>query len=297
MRYPAEPIVVSSKTPFTFTSNDGGPIPSGVASVNVFIDGLLFRGLRQSSASLFFEASLTVPSSFPDGVHLVSWQGADHVSNTEVAGRRAITLDNTPPDALLTEPDPGDRIHGNQKVEGTANDLHFDFYRLEFAVTGTTVYFPIERQSLFGSAVTNGLLARWFAAHLPRGSYTLRMTVQDVVENSSTVTVDGFKGGRPGTIVSPPPPIPLPAFIRSIGGKGKGAGDLRLPVGVTAGADGQVYVSDTQHHRIEVFNSMAEFDFEFGRHGAANGHFNQPEGVAVAVGSQGRLYVADRYND
>jgi len=125
--------------------------------------------------------------------------------------------------------------------------------------------------------------------------------------------VIAFKGGKPGTIVVPPSPVPVPVFVRSIGMKGQGAGEMRLPVGVAVDSGGRLYVTDTQNHRVEAFNSMAEFDFEFGRHGVSEGNFSQPEGVAAfAPGDEThpspcplpgngrgleRLYVADRMNN
>ena len=295
-RYPTIPIVVSSKTPFTFRSIDGGLIPCGVAGVTVFIGEEPIGFLTASSASLYFEAQISIPDKYPDDEYILGWQAIDHVGNIEQAGSVHVTLDNTAPAASITVPLPGGRLKGNQKVKGTATDPHFDFYRLEFAAGGTTLFTPIERQSEFSAPVVSDLLARWFAAHLPRGAYTLRMTVEDVVRNRSVVTLDLTKGGKPGTITPPAPPGVVPTFVRAIGVKGQGNGQMRLPIGVAVDAGGLLYVADTQNHRIEVFNAMAEYDYAFGRHGAGIGHFNQPEGDAVAVSGEGRLYVADRMN-
>ena len=57
---------------------------------------------------------------------------------------------------------------------------------------------------------------------------------------------------------------------------------------------GQVYIADTDNHRIQVLNPDLTFSHLFGKKGSANGRFNKPGDIAID--SQGLVYVADTDN-
>lgn len=75
-----------------------------------------------------------------------------------------------------------------------------------------------------------------------------------------------------------------------------GAGILNRPHGIAMGPDGNLYVADTNNHRIAVFGPDGNFIRAFGTHGFAPqpGVLNEPWGVAVSP--DGRVYVADTWN-
>ncbi|MEM7453362.1 MAG: NHL repeat-containing protein [Planctomycetota bacterium] len=79
------------------------------------------------------------------------------------------------------------------------------------------------------------------------------------------------------------------------GGFGHAPGQLFGPTFVTAGNDGNFYVSDTGNHRIQVFDNSGNFLFGFGSNGSANGQFKSPNGIAVM--DDGTIVVVDRGND
>jgi sugar lactone lactonase YvrE len=83
--------------------------------------------------------------------------------------------------------------------------------------------------------------------------------------------------------------------IRSFGGEVSGAGKLVAPSGVAADSEGNVWVADTGHNRIQEFNSKGEFVNQFGANGQANGLFREPRGIAVD--SKGNIWVADTGNN
>ena len=79
-----------------------------------------------------------------------------------------------------------------------------------------------------------------------------------------------------------------------------GAGGFYDPWGLAVDKDGFVYVADTWNHRIQKFGPSGEFVTMWGTHGVQE-QASGDEGLfwgprAVAVGPQGRIYVADTGN-
>lgn len=79
------------------------------------------------------------------------------------------------------------------------------------------------------------------------------------------------------------------------GEAGSGPGQLDSPAALALDAAGNVYVADTQNHRVEVFDADGGFLTQWGGYGSAPGQFNRPMGIAVSP--DGRVYVADTYNN
>ncbi len=76
--------------------------------------------------------------------------------------------------------------------------------------------------------------------------------------------------------------------------------DTGMPVGLTLGADGLIYVADTHEQRVVVYRSTeegGEVVATFGTYGAGDGQFVYPTDVAVEVGPDGvttqRIYVSE----
>ena len=75
------------------------------------------------------------------------------------------------------------------------------------------------------------------------------------------------------------------------GTEGSGDGQFSYPRGIATSPSGQVYVADTQNHRIERFGPTGNFLGTWGSQGSANGEFDQP--VGIAVDTAGNVYVTD----
>jgi len=87
--------------------------------------------------------------------------------------------------------------------------------------------------------------------------------------------------------------------LRTIGtipdtSRAPGPFELFGPRDAAIDAQGQVWVTDTGHDRIQVFTLAGEFVKSIGSEGAGQGQFNEP--VGIDIGPDGAIYVADMYN-
>jgi len=71
-------------------------------------------------------------------------------------------------------------------------------------------------------------------------------------------------------------------------------GQLRAPKGLALDVQGNVYVADSQNHRVQVFDSSGSFLRGWGSEGNQPGQLKEPWGIAVA--ENGDVYVADTWN-
>jgi streptogramin lyase len=114
----------------------------------------------------------------------------------------------------------------------------------------------------------------------PNGNLYITDATDRVTEVSSTGKMLrrwGGRGTRPGQ------------FDFAI----QGSGDpTSLAVGIAAGPNGDVYVSDSGNERVEVFSPTGHFIRQFGSSiTGASGHFLQPN--ALVVDPRGNVYVTD----
>ncbi len=82
-------------------------------------------------------------------------------------------------------------------------------------------------------------------------------------------------------------------FIRVVGSKGSGEGQLGEPGRVTIDS-GRVYVAD-HDNRIEVFKTSGAFVRQFGGTGSGNGQFSNPGDISV--GPSGNIWISDTGNN
>jgi serine/threonine protein kinase len=83
-------------------------------------------------------------------------------------------------------------------------------------------------------------------------------------------------------------------WLRKVGTKGTGDGQLQLPSGLALDRFNQLYVVDYSTSKISVFSKAGIFQRAFGGKGTGKGLFNVPRGIAID--RYDRLYVADSLN-
>lgn len=110
-----------------------------------------------------------------DGDYSIAVAGTSatgHVASRQIS----VTLDDTPPIALIETPGPIQYIEGLVDITGTATDENLLDWELHYNDPFTQSWINIDGAS---AGVTNGLLAEWDTTGLTPGFYTLRLRVKD----------------------------------------------------------------------------------------------------------------------
>ena len=82
--------------------------------------------------------------------------------------------------------------------------------------------------------------------------------------------------------------------LKKTGGQGRNPSQLHNPSGMCI-HNGELFVTDSLNHRIQVFDGDLNLLRHFGRQGVERGCFNYPKDVAVD--SKGDLYIMDMLNN
>ena len=81
--------------------------------------------------------------------------------------------------------------------------------------------------------------------------------------------------------------------MRKFSKQDNGNGELKYPYSITVSSD-NVYMTETDNHRVSVFTCEGKFQTSFGMQGNRPGQFNNPHGIAV--NEDGVVYVSDTHN-
>lgn len=84
------------------------------------------------------------------------------------------------------------------------------------------------------------------------------------------------------------------SFVRRIGSKGTGEGQMREPAGLHVTDDGSLWVVDSGNARLHLFDADGKLLTTFGTFGTGDGQFRSPAGLELL--SNGDLMVADSAN-
>ena len=82
--------------------------------------------------------------------------------------------------------------------------------------------------------------------------------------------------------------------VLSFGKEGSPGGMFQYPWGVAVNARDEIAVTDTNNHRVQIFNSDGNYLRSFGREGNKAGEFKYPTGIACH--NNGNIFVADNEN-
>ncbi|MDW8395821.1 MAG: PKD domain-containing protein [Anaerolineae bacterium] len=88
------------------------------------------------------------------------------------------------------------------------------------------------------------------------------------------------------------------SFYGAFGGYGSGSYQFIAPTGLAFDAQGNLYVADSENHRVQIYDRHLAYVATLGITGTAgsgNNQFNRP--YDVAVDRDGNIYVADEGND
>jgi len=110
-----------------------------------------------------------------DGDYWVRLIGTDDCGNA-ATNQATVTVDNTPPTAIIIAPTPCAARNGVVPVFGTASDAHLGSWVLQY--TGGDAHGWVTNAS-GNASVVNGILALWDTSGLAPCAYTLRLVVTD----------------------------------------------------------------------------------------------------------------------
>jgi len=251
------PIVVSSRTQFTISAVDN-------------LSGVKYTEYRiQDTEYKRYTEPFVIPITYSDGEIIIKYRSVDNVENIETTKSIAVTLDNTSPVVELLLPSSDltgieQNINGIISVIGTALDLHFDYYKLEYGAGENPVSWQLIKTST--SQVSEGELGKWDTTTLPEGTYTLRLVAVDKVGNVSIATAKVVIG--------------LPKFLLAI------LDELSHPDKLAVDKSGYIYVADRENDCIKKFDHKGNY-IKIGRD-----ILSKPEGIDLD--SEGNIYVGSR---
>ncbi|MFH1149605.1 MAG: DUF5719 family protein, partial [Actinomycetota bacterium] len=136
---------------------------------------------------------------YPDGPLTIKLEAED-VYDHETMTSTLVYLDNTAPQAAITDPEASQAVSGEVVIGGTAADDYLDNYVVQYApgpypADGTWIDVEPPRSE----PVQDGILATWSTGGLAEGTYTLRVKTTDKSGNTSesrvTVTVTSVMSG------------------------------------------------------------------------------------------------------
>ncbi|MCP3963203.1 MAG: hypothetical protein GY719_35635 [bacterium] len=123
-------------------------------------------------------------SGLDDGPYTVRLQATDEPGRTTEA-RRVFTVDNTPPEIILTQPTGGAVVAGEVDVLGSVDDANMQLWSLELTPAGGSRLVP---PLAVGASPVSGTIAAWTA--LPAdGSYTLSVEAEDRAGNTADLEI------------------------------------------------------------------------------------------------------------
>jgi len=160
-----------------------------------------------------------------------------------------------------------------QTLLGRLHDNHVSYVALDDGL----------RRGEFGRNTNESIYRKYFPKVFEEGSLVI-FNVPQTIAVAANVEV--------------PPEVPKeeikPAVNMFTGGKGAAPGQFDWPRGIASDAQGNIFVSDANNGRIQMFSADGVFVSAFGKVGEGEGEFKEPS--AIALDGRRNIYVADFLN-
>ncbi|MEW6189707.1 MAG: cytochrome c3 family protein [Actinomycetota bacterium] len=178
----------------TAQDNLGG---SGIAKVQISTDG--GNTWQDAAGTDIWSFSWTLPA---DGVYNIRSRAIDNYGNVESPGPGvSVTVDNTPPQASISQPVTDSEVSGIITIYGTATDENFGQYKLEYGATSAPTTWTL-LGAVHTTPVLDNALESGYTLGISNGTYTIRLIAKDKADN---VTIDAVTVvvNNPGVISTP----------------------------------------------------------------------------------------------
>lgn len=148
-----------------------------------------FSGTRASSLSQTWDGRDNSQQLLADGNYTYQIQVTEPLSSTTALSQTGTSyLDTTQPTVQISSPSPGANVSGLVEIIGTANDIHFESYKVEYGIGTEPTNWTIIKNTTY-TPVINDVLATWDAIGFENGDYVIRLTAKDTVGNSAIFLV------------------------------------------------------------------------------------------------------------
>ncbi len=146
-----------------------------------------FNGTNSSSLSQLWDGKDESQQTLADDNYTYQIQITEPSSSTTaLSGTDTSSIDNTSPTTEISLPQPNGLISGLVTIVGTADDLHFESYKVEYGI-GLEPSGWITIQPTTFTPIINDTLATWDVIDFDNGDYVIRFTVNDTAGNTATL--------------------------------------------------------------------------------------------------------------
>ena len=168
------------KSIVTLTANANGQ--NGIAKVEFFYDAIKIGEDTTEPYSVNWNTETV-----NDGRFFLTAKAWDVAGNSAVSDSVNITVDNTPPTSIITNPLANQSIAGIYDIEGTADDANFKQYTLEYGMgIEPTEWYVIVNSN---TEVREEILESWDTTAVSNGAYTIRLVTEDEAGNVLSFSV------------------------------------------------------------------------------------------------------------
>ncbi|HEY3375592.1 MAG TPA: Ig-like domain-containing protein, partial [Candidatus Aquicultor sp.] len=193
---PAEPfndIWLSTQTP-AFKWTPAADSMSGILKYKLMIDGVMNKEVGGAITA-------TTPTALAAGSHTWNIVAVDAAGNEAASSSTwTIKIDLTNPVAVITAPANGALVSNTIAVTGSATDANFEKYVLEYGRGTSPTSWTTINEAI--NQVNNGTLGSIDTTNWQNGTYTIRLTANDITGRSATTSITVTSGNVDGN-----PPI------------------------------------------------------------------------------------------
>jgi sugar lactone lactonase YvrE len=250
------------------------------------------------------------PAALPEGIDTLSVTAYDAIEKPSLTtNQMTVRVDHAPPAIALSGTVTEQAKLGTERPSYTIKAVAKDgdpaskenskarsgVVKLEFEVDGKLVAKPFVPKCAGESNCGAEEELKVPASEMSAGSHTMYVKAEDAYGHVGIEKLTFTTGDKKAPVLAAvnglPESSPPTYAASSFGDNGTGPGKLSGPTGVATDGEGNIWVLDTGHSRVQKFNPDGEFIGQFGDQGSSDGQFWGAHGIALDP--NGNIWVAD----